>query len=129
MSTKRTADPALLDPRWWPFDYGIERIIERHRLPIRRFETRRTEERQKFLYDHGRSKTLLSKHLRNLATDFVPFVDGKWIWDKNWMIVLGYLVMQIHMKGRPIRWGGDWDRDSQFWDERFFDGAHYELVG
>ena len=128
-SVNRISDPALLDDKWRPLDTEIAWIVETHKLPFKRFETLRTKERQKFLYRNGRSKKLLSKHLKGLATDWVPRIDGRWRWDKDWMIVLGWLVMRIYMKDQPIRWGGDWDRDSQFWDERFFDGAHYEWIG
>ena len=28
-----------------------------------------------------------------------------------------------------VRWGGDWDGDGDWRDERFLDMPHYELVG
>ena len=127
MDTNRISDPILLDDRWKPFDAEIAWIIETHKLPFRRFETLRTKERQKYLYRNGKSKKVLSKHLKGLATDWVPVLDGKWKWNKDWMIVLAYLV-RIYMNGQPVRWGGDWDMDSEFWDEQFFDGAHYEWI-
>ena len=30
-------------------------------------------------------------------------------------------------KGLPIRWGGDWDMDGDWKDERFLDWGHFEL--
>ena len=125
--TDRITDPNLLDDRWRIYDAEIAWIVETHKLPFRRFETLRTKERQKYLYRNGKSKKVLSKHLKGLATDWVPVLDGKWKWHKDWMIVLAYLV-RIYMGDKPVRWGGDWDMDSQFWDERFFDGAHYEWI-
>ena len=128
MSTRRIDDPTLLSQKWLPYDQEIWGIVRRHNLPHQRFETYRLEERQRFLVKQGRSRKLLSKHMEGLATDWVPKINGRWTWDKDWCIVLGWLVIRVYMKDKPVRWGGDWDRDSQFWDENFFDGAHFERI-
>jgi len=33
-----------------------------------------------------------------------------------------------HRRGIKLRWGGDWDRDLDFSDQRFYDLYHFELV-
>jgi len=97
-----------LDDRWKPFDAEIAWIIETHKLPFRRFENSKNQGKTKSIYTETASrKKVLSKHLKGLATDWVPVLDGKWKWNKDWMIVLAYLV-RIYMDGQPVRWGGDW---------------------
>ena len=40
-------------------------------------------------------------------------------------VILG---LSIRM-GIPIRWGGDWDSDTELDDQDFFDFVHFELLG
>jgi len=92
-------------------------------------EGSRTEERQKELIAEGKSKTMKSKHLRSpsLAIDCVPYpVD----WEDRERITYfaGYVMGIAKAKGIDLRWGGDWDQDTEVKDNGFDDLVHFELV-
>lgn len=80
----------------------------------------RTVERQKYLFDAGKSKTMNSRHLSGKAIDIAVFVNGKLTWDFD-----KYKEVAAHVKAVaaslqiPIVWGGDW--------VSFKDGPHFEL--
>lgn len=40
----------------------------------------------------------------------------------------GFVESKAMVLGIDLRWGGDWDRDRELRDQRFFDLAHFELV-
>jgi peptidoglycan L-alanyl-D-glutamate endopeptidase CwlK len=40
----------------------------------------------------------------------------------------GVVTGVAHELGIKIRWGGDWDQDGEWKDERFVDMPHYELL-
>jgi len=92
-------------------------------------EGSRTEERQKELIAEGKSKTMKSKHLRSpsLAIDCVPYpVDWE---DRERITYFAGFVMGIaKAKGIDLRWGGDWDQDTEVKDNGFDDLVHFELV-
>lgn len=76
-------------------------------------ETVRTYERQQFLFNEGKSKTMRSNHLIGRAVDVAPVVlysDGRVqevTWDKThpaWK-VLGELAVRWN-----VNWGGRWER-------------------
>ena len=92
-------------------------------------EGSRTEERQKDLIAEGKSKTMKSKHLRSpsLAIDCVPYpID----WEDRERITYfaGYVMGIAKAKGIDLRWGGDWDQDTEVKDNGFDDLVHFELV-
>ena len=92
-------------------------------------EGSRTEERQKELIAEGKSKTMKSKHLRSpsLAIDCVPYpID----WEDRERITYfaGYVMGIAKAKGIDLRWGGDWDQDTEVKDNGFDDLVHFELV-
>lgn len=81
----------------------------------------RTEERQRWLYSVGASKTLKSKHLTGHAVD-VAILDneGNPVWDWPLYERLSRVIKAIALDlSIPIIWGGDW--------KQFRDGPHYEL--
>lgn len=89
----------------------------------------RPQERQQYLYDHGKSKTLKSAHLKGNAIDCYPIVNGEIEFDHVPTFIKMYRAFNDasdHL-GVPIRWGGDWDEDKDFYDSRFFDGPYFEL--
>lgn len=91
-----------------PYDFGITEGI-------------RTPERQKQLYDEGKSKTLKSKHLIGKAVDIAILVDGNITWDKKYYQEVAEHIKKVAKKlGVDIRWGGEF--------KSFFDGPHFELV-
>lgn len=100
-------------------------------FPFMVFEGVRTLARQKQLKARGASKTLKSRHLTGHAVDLVPLIDGKPVWDAPaTRVIAAAMFTAAHDLGLQgdIRWGGDWDGDGDWRDERFYDGPHFELV-
>lgn len=96
--------------------------------PFEVFEARRTMARQKALVKSGFSRTYDSRHLTGHAADLVPLIGGKLTWDKAACLVIADVMKEAARElGIAMRWGGDWDRDGDHLDERFFDGPHFEL--
>jgi|LauGreDrversion4_2_1035121.scaffolds.fasta_scaffold21938_3 peptidoglycan L-alanyl-D-glutamate endopeptidase CwlK len=90
-----------------PYDFGITEGI-------------RTPERQKQLYDEGKSLTLKSKHLIGRAVDIAVFVEGKLTWDfKYYKPVAEHIKKVAETLKVNIIWGGDW--------RRLVDAPHFEL--
>lgn len=89
----------------------------------------RSAKRQRYLYDSGRSKLKTgSAHLAGYAIDCYPIVNGDVIVDKiPPFIDMAKGFISTVASHSAIRWGGDWDRDGDWKDERFFDGCHFEL--
>lgn len=118
---------ALLDDRLLDIvEYINTNIITYHRLPIKVFETLRTEERQQELFDKGFSKTLQSRHLPNKlgkseAVDFVVFYSGRWSWDDKDLYIYEFFGQLVKRKfGNILRWGADF--------KTFKDYPHFELI-
>ena len=91
-------------------------------------ETLRTYERQQFLFEDGKSRTLRSNHLIGKAVDVAPVVAfsggvvHELTWDKaspSWQ-VLGELAEKWH-----VGWGGS--RKGKWAD--FEDFPHLEFLG
>lgn len=113
----------------------------------------RGEEAQTTAFSSGRSKTKWpnSKHNTSpsLAIDIAPYVAGRGIpwpntpdaWDNviqrnNYLKDLaqfyhfaGYVIGVAKQLDISIRWGGDWDMDADFRDNKFDDLVHFELLG
>ena len=85
---------------------------------------------QEMAYAEERSKLKwpLSKHNLHpsLAVDVIPYpLDWK---DRERFYYMAGLVMGIAaLLGIKIRWGGDWDSDTDFKDQTFDDLVHFEL--
>ena len=65
--------------------------------------------------------------LPSRAVDIVPYpVDYE---DRERFTYLAGMIMGIaKMKGIPLRWGGDWDVDTDLKDNDFDDLPHFELA-
>ncbi len=91
---------------------------------------RRSLDEQKKLVAEGKSKTLNSKHLLkpSLAVDVAPYpIDWR---DTDRFIYLAGIVKGIATGlNIEVRWGGDWDSDNDFNDQRFNDLVHFEVRG
>jgi len=90
----------------------------------------RGEEEQNEAFRQGRSQLQFpqSKHnsLPSIAVDVAPYpID----WDNRPRFYhFGGLVLGFSIgMGIPIRWGGDWDSDTDLDDQSFFDLPHFEL--
>lgn len=91
----------------------------------------RGNEEQDRAFDEGNSKLQWpeSKHNRSpsMAVDAMPYpID--WNDVERSFYFAGIVKGIAHCLGIPIRWGGDWNGDNRFRDERFRDLAHYELI-
>lgn len=95
-------------------------IIVYNRIPMEVFETKRTLERQEWLFKQGMSKTMNSRHLDGSAVDFVYCLDGKWSWDNSVLHYFDFLGKRvIELYGDRLEWGGSW--------LQFIDKPHFQL--
>jgi peptidoglycan L-alanyl-D-glutamate endopeptidase CwlK len=89
---------------------------------------KRTLEEQHALLAEGASRTLKSKHLMtpSEAVDIAPWpVD--WNDTTRFYILAGYVLGIAARLGVPLRWGGDWNGNWSYRDQRFHDLPHFEL--
>jgi hypothetical protein len=91
----------------------------------------RGKEEQNEAYHSGRSKLKFpkSKHngLPSMAVDVAPYpID--WNDIKRFHYFAGFVVGIAASKGITLRYGGDWDRDTQLKDNNFNDLPHFEIV-
>ena len=83
------------------------------------------------LFASGASKLKYpnSKHNSNpsLAIDIAPYpID--WQDTTRFYYLAGIIKCLAHGNNISLRWGGDWDCDSDFADQSFNDLVHFELV-
>jgi peptidoglycan L-alanyl-D-glutamate endopeptidase CwlK len=98
----------------------IEEAIKESPLDFSISEGLRTKERQKVLFDEGKSKTMNSRHITGHAIDFAVIKDGEVTWDfKYYQLVADHIKAVAKTLDVPIVWGGDW--------QSFRDGPHVEL--
>jgi peptidoglycan L-alanyl-D-glutamate endopeptidase CwlK len=106
-------------------------------FPVLVTEGVRTLERQKALYEQGRTKpgkivtwTLKSKHIEGKAVDLVPYIDNAIPWNDGMLFVAIGTEMKkaARRAGIKIRWGYDWDDDGVLQEKGESDGPHFELV-
>lgn len=59
--------------------------------------------------------------------DVAPFPIA---WDdrERFTLLAGMILMAAYDLGIVLRWGGDWDRDTEVKDNKFDDLGHFELV-
>ena len=98
----------------------MEEAIKESPLDFSITEGVRTLERQKELFEAGKSQTMNSRHLKGFAVDIAVLVDGKITWEfSKYQIVADHIKKVAKDLGIPIVWGGDWIS--------FKDGPHFEL--
>ena len=87
----------------------IEEAIKGSPLDFSITEGLRTKERQKELFDAGKSQTMNSRHLTGKAVDIAVLVDGKVTWDAKYYIpVIDHIKSVAKKFDIPIVSGGDW---------------------
>jgi peptidoglycan LD-endopeptidase CwlK len=80
----------------------------------------RSQERQKFLYDDGKSLTMISRHLTGHAIDLAVLIDGKVNWTFSYYEEVAEHIEKVAASlSIPITWGGRW--------RGLRDGPHFEL--
>ena len=93
------------------------------------------EEQNEYYYadpQKSRVKWPDGKHNRvpSDAIDAAPFINGKISWNNLHCCVLAGIILATGEElGVKIRWGGNWDMDSEpITDQDFQDLVHYERV-
>ena len=91
----------------------------------------RGEEEQGRVYREGKSRARWgqSRHnsLPSVAVDVVPYpID--WVDRERMTHFAGFVLGIAASRGISVRWGGDWDQDTEVEDNRFDDFPHFELV-
>lgn len=99
---------------------------------------KRGKTEQTTAYDSGRSKLQYPKSKHNKepkseAVDAVPYpIDWKntrrMRYFAGFVVAIGEILFRLHIIDHQIRWGGDWDRDTDNLDQRFDDLPHFEIV-
>ena len=99
-------------------------------------EAHRSVERQAKLYAEGKTKVKHSKHnyIPSRAIDIAPYYkNGNKIvpWDDHrpFYFLGGLMMRSAKLHNIKLRWGGDWDSDTDFADQTYNDLVHYELIG
>lgn len=82
-------------------------------------------------YAEGKSQVPPGKSKHNampsLAVDVAPYpVD--WNDRERFHLFAGVVIGIASQMGIGIRWGGDWDRDTEVKDNKFDDLPHFELI-
>lgn len=98
----------------------------------------RDEKAQNDAFDNGFSKLKFpeSKHnnVPSLAVDAVPYpIDWKDVQRMRhfagWVLGIAALLYDIMgVMEHRVRWGGDWNMNTQVKDQRFDDLPHFELI-
>lgn len=97
-------------------------------------EGHRGKAEQNRYFDLGKSRVKFpdGKHNKkpSRAVDAVPFIKGKVSWNRFHCCVLAGIILACAVKrGIKLRWGGNWNMDSEpITDQDFQDLVHYELV-
>lgn len=92
---------------------------------------RRDEEHQNAAYAAGASQVPwpLSTHNTDPSEgiDVAPYPIA---WDdrERFTLLAGVILMCGFMMGIKLRWGGDWNQDTEVKDNKFDDLGHFELV-
>ena len=91
----------------------------------------RGKKEQNALCDAGKSKLRWPKSKHNTdpsgGVDVAPYPIN-WQDLNRFRFFAGYVVGMAHSMGIVLRWGGDWDSDTELSDNRFNDLCHYEIV-
>lgn len=91
----------------------------------------RTKAEQNRLVTIGKSQLCFpkSKHNRlpSEAADAAPY-PIEWEELSRFIYFAGIVKGIAHERGILIRWGGDWNGDTQLKDNKFNDYCHYELL-
>ena len=91
----------------------------------------RSEEEQNEAFEAGKSKLKYpqSKHnsYPSKAIDVIPF-PVEWEDRERMTLFAGYVLGKASAMGIKVRWGGDWDQDTEVKDNSFDDLVHFELV-
>ena len=94
-------------------------------------EGHRDKDRQNQMVADGKSQIQWPDGKHNtapsLAVDVTPY-PVKWDDRERQTLFAGYVIATAKTMGVTLRWGGDWDRDTEVRDNSFDDLVHFEIV-
>lgn len=125
-SEKSLAKLETCDPR---LQQAFQAVVAEFECTV--LEGHRDQERQNQMVAEGKSKTLWphSKHNAkpSLAADVAAYpID--WEDRERQTLFAGYVLATAKAMGVTLRWGGDWDRDTEVRDNSFDDLVHFEIM-
>ena len=123
----RTCDERLIRVAKLGISWGILdfAVVEGHRGRARQSEAFKARpQRSKLPWPKGKHNGFPSK-----AFDLAPWVDEGIPWkdSRYWYHLAGIILAASRHLSIPLRWGGDWDSDSDLSDQGFFDLGHFEI--
>ena len=88
------------------------------------------EQDEAFRIKASKVKWPYSKHnlIPSMAVDVTPY-PLEWKDEKRMYYFAGFVKEKAKELGIDIRWGGDWDSDTEVDDQDFNDLPHFELIG
>ncbi|ULF55722.1 M15 family metallopeptidase (plasmid) [Serratia marcescens] len=104
----------------------VRRALELSTVDFIVIEGRRTQERQRQLYNAGASKTMSSRHLSGNAVDLLP-VGADWNNYKCWLPVLVAMRQAGQELGVKLRFGITWTDNPEDRPAKFLDAPHVEI--
>lgn len=114
----------------------LENVVKHYDCTI--LDGFRDETTQNHHYDTGQSKTKWPDSKHNVrpskAVDAAPYpIPDKWGAEDVKELVkfyefAGIVKYEAARMGIKIRWGGDWDGDGDYTDQKFDDLVHFELA-
>lgn len=109
----------------------LNEVVKHHDCSV--ISGHRTLAEQQMLFSQGRSMkdgvNAKSKHQTrpSKAVDVAPYpID--WEDMERFRAFGGFVLGVASQMGIKIRWGGDWDGDWTFRDQRFIDCPHFEIM-
>ena len=121
LSKLETCDPRLQEIMFEVIQIMDIKILEGHRNKERQNQLFH-EEKTKLQYPDSKHNSLPSK-----AIDVAP-CPLDWSNRERFVYMAGIIMGVAHSLGHEIRWGGDWDRDNDLYDQTFNDLPHFEIL-
>ena len=107
----------------------FSKVVENFDCAI--LEGTRNKERQDKFFAEGKSKVQWPNGAHNKvpskAVDVAPYPIN-WNDKERFYYFSGFVKGMASALGIGIRWGGDWDNDTEVIDQTFNDLVHFELV-
>jgi hypothetical protein len=120
-TTSIVNDLELLEPTTRAAVQAIIADAQAQGIHLIAFETYRSQQRQQFLHDTGKSQLrTVGVHHYGLACDLVKVVNGKPTWDGD------YSFLGVLAKAHGLIWGGDWGDPTVH--HSFIDSDHVQRV-
>ena len=125
-SDKSISNLATCDPR---LQRVFHEVIKHFDCTI--LEGRRDKERQNRMVEEGKSQVRWpdGKHntVPSMAVDVTPYPV---VWEdrERQTLFAGYVLATAKAMDIDLRWGGDWNRDTEVRDNTFDDLVHFEIV-